>query len=251
MSVLLKEAIGTAYIIDTISKLLRSTLDDLAKSTEEVDLSGTRFGPHCASILEEYYGKITFGNTEDPELNELLKYNNNVIKDPPEEWNPLYIENICTEDYLTKIKEIPAGKYKVELRREDRLHSVIVVLILLSRPDIDLDLTECSSLISELMNEHINIQDFDDEDQCYVFDPPNVTLVDKSKVKFDKKIKIPACVGSKKIVDLDTGKVDKRFRNLLIAISDRIDDVFYPKDRSEQEEKEFINIYDYIELKEE
>ena len=251
MSVLLKNVIGTSYMIDAISLLFKNTLDSLVNSTEAVDLSGTRFGPRCAAILCDYYDKIKFINTEDPALNELLEHNNKVAENPPEEWEDLNIEDICDVDYLERIKNIPTGKYNIKLDKTHRIHSVLVVLILLSRPDLSLDLSECSALVSDLINNNINIQDFEDEDKCYIVEPPNIMLVDKASVRYDKVIRLPECIGKERIINLDTNKVDARFKNLIFTLSDRLDDYFYPKDMSELDEKSFVNIYDFIELKEE
>ena len=202
--VLLSEAIGTKYIINKIDKRLRVTLEGLVG--QEVDLNGCRFGPECADILKTFYDKITFRNTESKELDDLLKYNRDLILNPEEEWEVLDFDKVVTKDnWFNDIPKIPTGKYLIKIDRSDIIQECLLILTIMARPDIEYDLSECMADITSIVSKNVDINEFN-EDKVFVTKAPYIELVDKSEIDRYSVGVIPACFGRDKMIAFDGSK---------------------------------------------
>lgn len=241
--VLLSEVIGTRYIINKINKRLRITLDSLIG--QEVDLAGCRFGPECADILSGYYQKIVFRNSEDKDLDELLKYNRNLLLEPEEEWEVLDFDATVKKDtWFEDIPKIPTGKYLIKINTDDIVQECLLILTIMARPDIEYDLSNCMADITDIISKRVNIADFED-DEVYVTKSPYIRLVNKSEIDRFSFGVIPACFGRDKMIGLDGSKpkLPSGFKYLLTWI----DEVITKSSVKPEEEK--VDITQYLQIR--
>lgn len=241
--VLLSEAIGTKYIINKINKRLRLKLDSLIG--QEVDLAGCRFGPECASILEKYYDKIVFRNTEDSALDTMLQENRRLILNPEEEWPELDFGAVVKkETWFEDIPKIPQGKYLIKIDTNDIVQECLLILMIMARPDIEYDLSNCMADIMEIVARRVNIEDFD-EDKVYVTKTPYVVLVNKDDVDRYAINPVPACFGRDKMIGLDgTSPILPHGFKYLITW---IDDVVTKNMATKEEEK--VDITQFLQMR--
>lgn len=242
--VLLSEAIGTKYIINKIDKRLRVTLESLIG--QEVDLSGCRFGPECADILKTFYGKITFRNTEDKDLDELLQYNRNLILNPEEEWEILDFGKVVSKDtWFEDIPKIPTGKYLIKIDRSDIIQECLLILMIMARPDIEYDLSECMADITSIISKNVDINEFK-EDKVYITKAPYIELIDKSEIDRYSVGVIPACFGRDKMIAFDGSKpkLPAGFEPLLEWI-----DIIMTRSSNVTEKEEKVDITEFLQMR--
>lgn len=240
--VLLREVIGTRYIINKINKRLRLTLDTLVE--QEVDLNGCRFGPDCVSILEKYYDKIIFRNTEDPALDKLLQDNRHHILNPDEEWPTLdFAQVVKKETWYEDIPKVPKGKYLIKIDTGDVVQECLLILMIMARPDIEYDLSNCMADIMGMVSKRVNIDDFD-EDKVYITKSPYVILVDKSEVDRNSINPVPACFGRDKMIGLDGScpEMPHGFKYLLSWIDDVVTKSMIVKEEEKVDITEFLQM---------
>ena len=140
-TVMLHEKLGTKYPIDTIDLLVSRTLRECADNGNVVDLAYCRFGPKCAQLLNEFYGKVKFINSELPEWDIILQNNMEAATAVYEEYKPLKL--LLTDDMkelILWIKSLPADKYKPEVDLTNIRHRAILTLLIMARPDIEFDI---------------------------------------------------------------------------------------------------------------
>lgn len=241
--VLLSEAIGTKYIINKINKRLKNTLNTLIG--EEVDLAGCRFGPECADIIRDYYDKIAFRNTESKELDEALIYNRNLILNPEEEWETLDFDKAVSKDNWDKdILAIPTGKYLIKVDRTDIIQECLLILMIMARPDISYDLSDCMADIMQIVSSRVNINDFE-EDDIYIVKTPYLYLAKKSDITRQTSCVIPACFGRDQLIGLDGSrpKLPKGFKYLLEWIDEVVTRSMTPV------KEEVVDITKYLQIR--
>lgn len=154
-TVLLHDLMETRYIIDALAMRFRRSLDTALSEGSDVDLAECRFGPLCSSILNEYYGKLRFINSEDSYLNDLLANNVAYKTEPIEEYETLTLRGITEIDtYMQLVKDLPQGaRYKVDCSLSSLADKATLVLLLMTRPDLELDIRQCASDIYDFVRD--------------------------------------------------------------------------------------------------
>lgn len=147
-----KDELGTKYIINTIEGRFRELLENASKRGEVVDLAECKFGPICSAHLRNYYNKCTIINTADEELNNLLKSNTISASTTFERFNKfVFPTKVNFESYVDTLKGLKSGdKFTVPILSTMQQKAFITLLILM-RPDIELDIDDCSMSIYEFV----------------------------------------------------------------------------------------------------
>lgn len=155
MTVSLSERMGTRYMINSLNMRFITTMNALVDEGVEVDLAGCRFGPECASLLRKYYGSIWMCNSEDKDLDILLKSNCEFARSSLEPYEVLDLTDVCDiNGYIRLVNELPKNsKYSVKLDLTSIVNRAVLVLLILTRPDIMFDLTECSDDVFDYVRE--------------------------------------------------------------------------------------------------
>lgn len=137
-------ALGTQYIIESMEARFRGILSKAAANGDTVDLGKARLSPTNASHLREYYDKVDFINSEDPELDELLKRNmanarTDIIKYPKLDMplRPTFV------DFTKWAKTLKAGdKYALCPGLSNERQLAFSTMLILKCPGVDWDLSE-------------------------------------------------------------------------------------------------------------
>ena len=144
--VMLYEKLGTKYPIDTIDLLFTKVMNECVEAGDTVDLAYCRFGPKCSLILNDFYGKLNIINSELPEWDIILQNNALAMTTVYEEYEPLKL--FITSDFpalINWIKSLPAGKYKPVIDLTNIKHRAVLTILIMARPDIELDIRNTSS----------------------------------------------------------------------------------------------------------
>lgn len=240
----LHEIIGTKYIIDKLNRRFRNALDSLIG--KEVDLAYCRFGPESADILNEYYDKIIFRNTEDKQLDKLLIFNRNLILNPEEPWPTLDFGSVVHKDtWFEDIPKIPSGKYLIDIDRDDIVQECLLILTIMIRPDIDMDLSNCMADIMGIVSRKIDITDFDD-DSVYVVKTPYIYEAKRSDITRLNGIVIPISFGRDKMIALDGSapKLHHGYKYLIEWIDEVVSEKMTPKVKEKVDITKFLEIRD-------
>lgn len=246
MTKLLREEVGTRYLINSLRYLLIDKLQEYIKSGEDitVDLAGVKFGPDSARELVMYYDKLEFINSEEPELDALLKKNRYITLNPEEEWPELDMSMFTKENWQELIHDVPAGKYKVKLDASDVARRCILIFLIMARPDIDFDLTDCLMDIARIITTHVFVSSFNDE-EAYLVEPPYVSRVKISDLSYNDNMVIPVSFGRDRIVSFrDPIKRVPGYENLIDYVSEWIDKLFYT-----EEVEETVDITEFLQMR--
>ena len=73
--VVLSEAMQTRYIINALNGRFEKIMNSCVANGCTVDLVGCKFGPSCAAMLHDYFGKVNIINSREKELNAILENN--------------------------------------------------------------------------------------------------------------------------------------------------------------------------------
>lgn len=241
---MLHEIIGTKYIIDKLNRRFRNTLDSLIG--KEVDLAYCRFGPESADILNEYYDKIIFRNTEDDKLDKLLIFNRSLVLNPEDVWPTLNFGDVVhKETWFEDIPKIPSGKYLIEINRNDIVQECLLILTIMIRPDIDMDLSNCMADIMGIVSRKIDITDFEDED-VYIVKTPYIYMAKRSDVTKLNGTVIPISFGRDKMIALDgsTPKLHHGYKYLIEWIDEVVSENTAPKVKEQVDITKFLEIRD-------
>lgn len=242
--VLLSEVIGTKYIINKINKRLRLTLDSLVDKDDDVDLAGCKFGPECAVILSKYYDRINFRNTEDKELDDMLQYNRNLILHPEEEWQELDFDKVVRkETWFEDIPKIPTGKYLIKINTADIVQECLLILMIMARPDIEYDLSNCMADIMGFVSKRIDLDDFKD-DKFYITKSPYVILVDRDSIDRNSISPVPECFGRDKMISFDgtEATLPHGFSYLITCIDEIVTKYTEVKKEEEVDIRKFLQV---------
>ena len=215
MVIKVRDIIGTRYIINSLSGAFRNAVVDALEQGITLDLAGCRLGPTNNIILEKYIGQVKFINSEEPELNEILENNYKIRNTVYEEYPELVFPKIDGEfDFLNYFANLPTGKYSVELFTATTNNYTItlsmICLVLLCRPDIELDLSKCSYSVIDRLRKDLNIESFIDAGytdflKCYT---PVICMTHSTDKDFSYTDEvIPAEIGSKVIFDIANSKI--------------------------------------------
>lgn len=145
--------LGTRYIIESLENKFRRILADAAANHDIVDLGKARLSPTNAAHLRSYYDKIDFINSEDENLDKLLKDNIRNARSEWVEYNKYDIPQSPTfSDYLSAVKSIEKNsKMMIEVRPDSERQLAFVTMLILKRPDLDIDLSKCASKIYDFV----------------------------------------------------------------------------------------------------
>lgn len=154
MAVKLYEEMGTRYMINCLTGRFASVIERFEPGTE-FDLAECRFGPHCANKLRTYYNKYKFINTEDARLNRLLQNNTEAAQQVITPYEVLSFDKCNTIDcYLDLAKSLPQGsKYEVQLDFSNICNIATIVLLIMTRPDIEFDVRGCAGSIFDFVRD--------------------------------------------------------------------------------------------------
>lgn len=242
MTVKLSDELHTRYVINALFVRLQNKLNEFDGTDTIVDLSGCRFGPRCVEELNKHYGKITFINSTEPELDALLKSNTETITAVHEDWPELDIATLATDDFIDNIKNIKAGQYKPKFSTSDSVALNIVRLILLSRPDVDLDLSECMGSVTSLIVQLVAQSEFNNYDKMIEIKVPNARVVNTDAGHSKDCIYLPYSVGTEKVIDLDKMEFKSQYEDVFNNIMDYIFNGLHPATTVEN----VNNIFDFL-----
>lgn len=179
-AVLLSDKMETKYIINALSGRFRRCLEEAENSSIEYDLAGCRFGPECSELLKDYYATVNFCNTEDAYLDELLKNNIAYKREKIEEYEVLTIRGTSSlDDYFDMAQNLPTGaRFKVDCSLTSIMDRSTLVLLIMTRPDLDLDIRQCShDVFSYVRDSWLSV--WEHHDKYYELMPPNVVITEK------------------------------------------------------------------------
>lgn len=174
--VLLREMMGTRYMIQSLTLRFTNCLDKCKENGYTVDLNGSRLGPDCARIMFKYYADIDFCNSEDEYLDGILKDNCETARMQVEAYPTLDLTKACTVDhYLGLVETLPNGaKYKPIVNMGSIFSKSVLILLIMTRPDIEFDLESCSADIFDFVRD-LWISSAEPHDAYYELIVPNIT----------------------------------------------------------------------------
>lgn len=151
----LSELMGTRYIINTLRLQFSNAIETAIANGSTVDLSGCRFGPDCASDLRKYYDKVDFINTEDSMLNAMLQNNCSASRQVLPDYTELDLTKVDgLNTYLTLVNTIPENAQIVpKLALSDIKARATLILLIMSRPDVDFDINHCATDIFDFVRD--------------------------------------------------------------------------------------------------
>lgn len=176
-TVMLYEKLGTRYPIDTIDLLLSRTLRECVDNGDVVDLAQCRFGPKCAQVLNEFYDKLQFINTELPEWDIILQNNMEATTTVYEEYEPIKL--LVTDDIpalINWIKTVPVGKYRPEINLTDIRYRAVLTLLIMARPDIEFDIRRTATDIFDFVRDAW-VNSAKEHDTYWILRAPDIELL--------------------------------------------------------------------------
>jgi hypothetical protein len=228
----LVEAMNTRYIINSLLGRFVGILNNAAESGDTIDFAGAKLGPEAASILRNYTGTVDMINSTDEYLNSILLNNRERLKQI-EEYEVLDLTDTTTlQVYSDLVKSIPKGAKicpKVSLVRI--LDKATLILLILSRPDVEFDIRSCASDIYTYVRTYW-LPNAKHHDKYYELIAPDTVVRDKTDkgsygsaetgyLKEDAFIQshvvVPYEFGNTPIIDFSRGKVDEEWDDLVAA----------------------------------
>lgn len=173
----LRDVMETRYIINALAMRFRRCMDDAIANGNTVDLAGCRFGPDCANMLNEYYDKVPMQNSEEPECDAIIKNNIEYKTGAIEEYEPLVIDHVDGADvFLDLYNNLPqGGQYKVECSLIDIKCRATLVLLIMTRSDLELDIRQCASDVYDFVrNTWLGVAEH--HDKYYELLAPNTVI---------------------------------------------------------------------------
>ncbi len=173
----LSDALGTRYVINALTGSLRSVFDSAVASGDSVDFQGCKFGPDAVMMLQEYYAILDMCNTTDSYLDGILKNNCERSRTEPEPYESLNLRDIKSIDtYMRLVEELPQGaKYKPEVSLSRILDKVTLILLIMTRPDVEFDIRSCSSDVYDYVRDAW-LSNAEHHDKYYELIPPDTVL---------------------------------------------------------------------------
>ena len=153
MSVIyVRDILETKYITNAMARKFDAALTNLYKPGDVVDLAGCKFGPEAAVIISQKYPYVDFRNSEDEELDKILKNNTRIKRsvavEPYEKVDFTKIKNY--QDLLELSKTIPQGaKIEPVVSGDVPKPLAALILLMLTRTDIEYDIYYVGSFIGE------------------------------------------------------------------------------------------------------
>lgn len=227
-TVYLKDVMGTRYLINALSGAQRTIMASLVGTGTVVDLAGCKLGPEGASILMEYYSTIDFCNSEDPYLDAVLKNNCARSRETVEPYESLDLYNVKTIDtYMQLVQEIPTGaKVTPNVSLSKLLDKVTLVMLIMSRPDVEFDIRSCASDIYDYVRD-VWLSTAGHHEKYYELIPPDTVLrlpdkdgyfgcegygFQRESSFIRNRQVLPWEFGNTKIINMDGSGVDEEWR---------------------------------------
>lgn len=174
--VLLRDMMNTRFMIQSLTKRFTDCLEQCKANGDTVDLNGCRLGPDCARIMFSYYDTLDFCNTEDSYLDGVLKNNCEAARQKLEEYEPLDLSKATTLDtYLDLVGSLPKGaKYNPAVNLGSSTSKATLILLIMTRPDIEFDIRSCAADIFEFVRD-LWISSSEHHDVYQELIAPNIT----------------------------------------------------------------------------
>lgn len=136
----------TDYIIKSKVGKFRGYLTECVESGDTVDLYASYLSPEAAHVLNGFYGTVDFINSQNAELDALLKRNMEAVREEEEKYPVLSIPNNPTmDDFSELFKSIKSGeKVSIDKPYLNRRQSALVTFLIIGRPDVEFDIHTCA-----------------------------------------------------------------------------------------------------------
>lgn len=147
--IVLREALNTRYINNSMSGKMRIVLNEAMDSGDTVDFAGCRLGPESALALNEYYGKVVMVNSEEPLLHKALENNFIVKTEVLEAYEEFPIKSeINLKETFDLISNLPRNaKLMPKWSSVSNKPVYATILLMMARPDIDWDIRNVSKQV--------------------------------------------------------------------------------------------------------
>lgn len=258
--VVMKEAMNTMYCIDSLAGRFQGILDECAKNHDIVDLAGCRIMTTCASIMsmDEYYKNITFINSEDPELNEILEHNRKVVTEPIEEYEDYDVSRFKSlRDIIIEIQNLSketGRKLKPIVHSETRSEVAAICFIIAACPNVEFDIGHIFNSIYDFIKDYHTY----DKDQkfYYVQNRQRVGIVERDvnglynglteAMFINNSISIPGDFGTEYIFKCteDGSEIKDSWYQFIEACCNILN-----SDTKENAVKSYNSIFDFIEMR--
>lgn len=137
-------ALHTRYIIESMEAQFRQILEDAKKNGDTIDLNKAKLSPTNAAHLRSYYSTVNFINSEDAELDALLKSNMENARTSFERSPYLEIPTDPTfidfRDILLKLKK--GDSYALKPSRSNERQMALCVMLILKCPGVEWDVAD-------------------------------------------------------------------------------------------------------------
>jgi hypothetical protein len=154
-TIMLKVRMGTRFMINSLNLRLTRILEECKENGNTLDLNGCRFGPTCATLLSRYYSTVDLCNSESVYLDGILKNNCLAARATYDEYESLDLRNASElNTYLRLAEELPAGAcYKPDMALSDPWSRATLILLIMTRPDIEFDIRSCGADVFEFVRD--------------------------------------------------------------------------------------------------
>lgn len=242
----LAEVMGTRYIIDDFARKVTLEIEKQITNDSNVviDLARCKFGPKSAEVINNSFGKVKFINSTDAELNKLCEENHRIASVGFEEYPILEVPKEFYHDELKEwIVGTPTGKYTIKLDLSNYSQELATVLFIMTRPDCELDITNCIYDIFNIIKTHV---DFDGVEDVLLLEAPYCRKCKLSEVAMSSNIYIPYDIGTKRLLSFtDNVSVPKRYMDVIRYCAENL----YEKFKKEEEEQYYVNILDLLKFR--
>lgn len=176
------EALGTRYIINALTGAQIAFLDGKVGSGDVIDLAGCKMGPDSVMALSRYYDSIDFQNSEDGYLDYILKSNCTRAREPIVEYDEIDLTGVKDIDrYMELVQTLPTGvKYKPVVSLSKLLDKVTLILLIMSRPDIEFDIRHCASDIYDYVRDSWLLS-AETHERYYELIPPDTVIRERNE----------------------------------------------------------------------
>ena len=192
---------NTKYLINALVGSFRELLAKAKAEGLVIDMAGCKVGPEVAREMRFSYKDVDYINSENSELNDLLKHNCEVSRIVYEEYEEVDVDNIDTiEDLMVFLSrtDLPS-KVKFKTKSNSNKPMGAIALLIMSRPDLDVDTFGIAVSLFDLVRKYW-IPNAKDHDKYYKIDSGNIIVCDKVEAS---DIYLPYEFGNTKLFSLD------------------------------------------------
>ena len=158
MTVNVAKELGTRYVLKSYLGQFRKVFDDWIAKDPNVtfDLCDCRLTLQAASALFAYYGKANFVNSKNETLNMYLQENCRRARVPKIDKVDLMPKDYTVEtlsEYINSLSESTVYVVHVDYRTEINTQMAFVVLLILTRPEVTIDIGNVARSIREFVED--------------------------------------------------------------------------------------------------